>query len=102
MSAFGGEDESDHLDVWEVSWDKGATHWLREKKVRACLMCSAALADACTIYRAACQGANACLPSFMCSCQSRARKLFGNFLWSGWCLYACMHAVKPHIAKGMA
>ena len=34
MSAFGGEDESDHLDVWEVSWDKGATHWLREKKVR--------------------------------------------------------------------
>ena len=36
VSAFGGEDESDHLDVWEVSWDKGgAAHWLREKKVRA-------------------------------------------------------------------
>lgn len=46
VSAFGGEDESDHLDVWEVSWDKGATHWLREKKVRACLICTAALPSA--------------------------------------------------------
>ena len=55
VSAFGGEDESDHLDVWEVSWDKGATHWLREKKVRARMMCSAGLADAYTSHRASCQ-----------------------------------------------
>lgn len=34
MSAFGGEEESDHLDVWEVSWDKGGgAFWLRDKKV---------------------------------------------------------------------
>ena len=40
VSAFGGEDESDHLDVWEVSWDKGgAAHWLRDKKVRARAKC---------------------------------------------------------------
>jgi hypothetical protein len=35
VSAFGGEGESDHLDVWEVTWDKGGgTQWLRDKKVR--------------------------------------------------------------------
>jgi len=35
VSAFGGEGESDHLDVWEVSWDKGSgAQWLRDKKVR--------------------------------------------------------------------
>ena len=34
VSAFGGEEESDHLDVWEVSWDKGGgAFWLRDKKV---------------------------------------------------------------------
>ena len=36
VSAFGDDKESDHLDIWEVSFTGG--QWMRDQKVWCCLM----------------------------------------------------------------
>lgn len=34
VSAFGGDDQSDYGDVWQVEWTQAGSAWQRDQKVR--------------------------------------------------------------------